>query len=208
MRAQEPGHVMAMVAVAQACFKSDIGHDLAVRAATAVLRVSDTASSSASQPCVTAAVSIAKSSIDAARSGGALALAMANQDDTSSQGNRSAAEAQAKYHCVKNSLTQFNLARSALGPAGARLHGWDSWTGAADWADNELKSLASEAVLQLARQVQAAVDNFSPGGKRHDLGGSWKAGLPEDANWDAIVREMESCFWSKPQVLSALREWG
>ena len=62
MRVREPGHVTAMVAVAQACFKSDIDHDLAVRAAEAVLRVIDTASSSASQP----AVSVAKFSLDAA----------------------------------------------------------------------------------------------------------------------------------------------
>ena len=91
MRVQEPGHVMAMVAVAQACFKSDIDHDLAVRAATAVLRVIDTASSSASQP----AVSIAKSSLDAACSGGALALARAKHDDASSQGHSHAADGRA-----------------------------------------------------------------------------------------------------------------
>ena len=85
-----------MVAVAQACFKSDIDHDLAVRAARAVLRVIDHASSSASQP----AVSIAKFSLDAACSGGALALARAKQDDASSQGNRSVAASRSKYQAL------------------------------------------------------------------------------------------------------------
>ena len=203
MRAHEPGHVMAMAAVAQACFKSDIDHDLAVRAAKAVLRVIDTASSSASQP----AVNVAKFSLDAACSGGALALARANHDGASSQGNRSVAEAQAKYQAMKKSLTQFNLARSALGEdAAAMLHGWDSWKAAADWADTEMKSLATDAVEHHARQVQAAVGDFSPGGKTRALGGSCKAGMPDDAAWPAVVREMESCFWSQPQALAALRE--
>ena len=87
LRVREPGRVTAMVAVAQACFKPDIDHDLAVRAAEAVLRAIDTASSSASQPAVT----VAKFSLDADCSGGALALARANPDDVSSQGNRSVA---------------------------------------------------------------------------------------------------------------------
>ena len=180
---------MVMVAVAQACFKSDIDHDLAARAARSVLRVIDHAGSSASQP----AVSIAKSSLDAACSGGALALARAKHDDASSQGNRSVAEARSTYQALKESLTQLNLARSALGEdAAAKLHGWDSWKAAADWADTEIKSLATEVVEAQARQVQAAVGGFSPGGKSRALGGSWKAGLPEDAAWPAVVREMES----------------
>ena len=45
------------------------------------------------------------------------------------------------------------------------LHGWDSWKAAADWADTEIKSLATEVVEAQARQVQAAVGGFSPGGK-------------------------------------------
>ena len=84
------------------------------------------------------------------------------------------------------------------------LHGWDSWKAAADWAVSEMKSLATEAVAHHAHQVQAAVGDLSPGGKSRALGGSWKAGMPEDAAWSAIVREMESCFWSQPQTLAAL----
>ena len=30
--------------------------------------------------------------------------------------------------------------------------------------------------------------------------------MTDDATWQDVVREMESCFWSQPQVLSALRE--
>ena len=86
------------------------------------------------------------------------------------------------------------------------LHGWASWKAAADWADTEMKSLATKVVEHHARQVQAAVGDFSPGGKSRELGGSWKAGMPDDAAWPAIVREMESCFWSQPQALAALRE--
>ena len=86
------------------------------------------------------------------------------------------------------------------------LHGWDSWKAAADWADTEMKSLATKVVEHHARQVQAAVGDFSPGGKSRELGGSWKAGMPDDAAWPAIVREMESCFWSQPQALVQLRE--
>ena len=86
------------------------------------------------------------------------------------------------------------------------LHGWDSWQAAADWAATEMKSLATHAVEHHARQVQAAVGDFSPGGKTRALGGSWKAGMPDDAAWPAVVREMESCFWSQPQALAALRE--
>ena len=86
------------------------------------------------------------------------------------------------------------------------LHGWDSWQAAAEWADTEMKSLATDVVKHHALQVQAAVGDFSPGGKSRALGGSWKAGMPDDAPWEAVVREMESCFWSQPQTLAALKE--
>ena len=95
---------------------------------------------------------------------------MTNHDGTSSQGKRSAAEAQAKHQAVKKSLTHFNLALSALGEgAAAMLRGWDSWKTAAEWADTEMKSLATEAVAHHARRVQAAVGDFSPGGKSREL---------------------------------------
>ena len=108
---------------------------------------------------------------------------------------------------MKKKLTKFKQARYALGEEeAAMLHRWDSWKAAADWADAEIKLLATTVAGHHARQVLAAVGNFSPGGKSRELGGSWKAGVPDDATWETIVREMESCFWSKPQALVDLRE--
>ena len=108
---------------------------------------------------------------------------------------------------MKQKLTKLNQARSALGAEeAAMLHRWDSWKAAADWADAEIKSLATTVAGHHARQVLAAVGDFSPGGKSRELGGSWKAGMPDDAAWPAIVREMESCFWCQPLALVQLRE--
>ena len=54
--------------------------------------------------------------------------------------------------------------------------------------------------------MQAVCSKLNLGGKSQALEGSWKAGLREDASWQDIVREMESSFWSKPQVLAELEE--
>ncbi len=64
--------------------------------------------------------------------------------------------------------------------------------------------MAAAAKEQHLRKVQAAVSNINPGGKSVTLGGSWKAGLTDDASWQDVVREVESCFWSKPQALAEL----
>ena len=68
-----------------------------------------------------------------------------------------------------------------------------------------MKTLAADALQQHAFDLQSAVSKFSPGGKSKALGGSWKAGLPEDSSWQDVIREMESCFWSKPQALSEVQ---
>ena len=101
-----------------------------------------------------------------------LPFARANPDGASGQGNRSVAEDQARYQDMKQKLTKFNQARSALGEeeAAMLLHRWDSWRAAAHWADAKIKLLATTVAEHHAQHVIAAVGNFSPGGKSREFG--------------------------------------
>ena len=199
MRVQDTEHVNDMVAAAMFCLKADVAHDDGAQAAKAVLSAIDPACSGASQPAAKAA----QLSLDVAISGNALAVAQARPAEVTQQGTSFVAQ----FHAIKKSLSAFKAACSALGEEEAKtLKGSDSWRAATLWADAELESLAAAAKEQHLLKVQAAVSNMNPGGKSVTLGGSWKAGLTDDATWQDVVREMESCFWSKPQALAELEE--
>ena len=84
------------------------------------------------------------------------------------------------------------------------LRGWQLWQEHAEATQIVNDQLGAAAVAKAAVAVEEVMRQIKPGGKSVELGGSWRAGLPSDAAWSCLVREMESCFWSKAGAVAAL----
>ena len=152
-------------------------------------------------------VEAAKLSAEVAHCGCALTAVRGKKSEPGNEGKSSIENTKAQHHAINTSLFGFSAACSAFGKDGAgALNGWASWAAAAKREVSEMKTLAADVLQQHASDLQSAVSKFSPGGKSKSLGGSWKAGLPEDSSWQDVIREMESCFWSKPQALADVQE--
>ncbi|MCP4243350.1 MAG: hypothetical protein GY772_22565 [bacterium] len=218
MRVTEANQVKDAVATAALCLKAAADPVRGAKAAQAVLSVVDTSSGGASEPAGASGDVVSPPTArqvqlrsDAAVRGSDLASAAAEAETI--LGSKALVPALLQgISKLKASLSAFGDARAALErggasePAAVEIRSWAKWLAAAESAEQVLVRLAATVAEQKALPVQKATGELMAGGRSEELGGSWKAVLGNDAPWSDIVREMESCFWSKADAVATLEK--
>ena len=102
---------------------------------------------------------------------------------------------------IKAHIDKFNTARAELGEEASEMNGLVTWETKCAEAKSEMEASVAEAIKEGAAAIEAAM-KFNPCGRGDE--DSWKSGLDANSGWKDVVREIESCFWSKPGAIHAI----